>query len=188
MRSPEQFSRVLLELIPDKKFYWSLQDGVRLTPPFILLDILADVIDGMGEHQSTVYTEDVVGDINYRAKYAENRMVTVRVSFYGLFTDSSYGDCRYLTALLKTFKGRSVLHRQGLSIADISKISRVSVSGDTTPYINNYFDITLRYKSIIDVDLDPMEEVEVTHHLTVETNLESPDDEFTISGTNTYTR
>lgn len=50
MRSPEQFSRVLLELIPDKKFYWSLQDGVRLAPPFILLDILADVIDGMGEH------------------------------------------------------------------------------------------------------------------------------------------
>lgn len=185
---PQQVSKALLELTPTKKFYWAYQDGVRLTPPFTLLDILSDDIVGMGEHQSTVDTDDPESDSGYKALYAETRQATVRISFYGLFTDTSYADARYLMALLRSFKGRSALWRQGLSLADISKLGRLNVSGDTTPYINNYFDVTFRYKSVIDVDLDPMEEVEVTHYLTVETNLESPDDEFTITGTNTYTR
>lgn len=188
MRSPEQFSRVLLELIPNKPFYWSLQDGVKLTPPFILLNIIGDRIEGHGEHQSTVQTEDLTGDTNYKVTVAENRLVTVRVSFFGLFTDTSYSDCRYLSALFRSFKGRSALYRGGFSIANMSDISRVTVSTETTPCINNYFDITLRYKSINEFDLDPMEEVEVTHHLTVETDLENPDEVFTVSGTNTYTR
>lgn len=188
MQNPVQFSRVLAELTPKTKFYWAYQDGVKLTPPFTLLDILSDRIIGMGEHPSTTAPSDPDTDSGYSAKYAEQREVVVRVSFYGTFTSPSYSDARYLMALLRSFKGRSALHRQGLTYRDISDLGRVNVSGDTTPYVNNYFDITLRYKSVFEIDLDPMEEVEVTHHLTVETNLGDPDGEFTISGTNTYTR
>lgn len=188
MRDPKQFSRVIKELSPKTKFYWAYQDGLRLTPPFTLLDILSDDIVGMGEHPSTVAPRNVDRDSGYFGKYAEVREVVVRVSFYGTFTSSSYGDARYLMALLRSFRGRSALHREGLSFVSVSSLGRVNVSGDTTPYVNNFFDITLRYKSIIEVDLDPVEEVGVTHHLTVETDLGDPDDEFTITGTNTYTR
>lgn len=188
MRDPTQFSRVLRELTPQTRFYWALQDGVKLTPPFTLLDILSDDIVGMGEHPSTVAPRDADSDTEYFGKYAETREVVVRVSFYGTFTDKSYSDARYLMALLRTFKGRSALHREGLSLVSIGGLGRVNVSGDTTPYINNFFDITLRYKSINEVDLAPMEQVEVEHHLTVETDFGDPDDEFTITGTNTYTR
>lgn len=188
MRDPTQFSKVIKELMPNLKFYWSLQDGVRLTPPFTLLDIINDRILGMGEHQSTVITDDPTEQGGYYTLVSETREVTVRVSTYGTFTDSSYRDARYLEAVLRSFKGRSALFRQGLSLVNVSKLNRVDVSGDTTPYINNYFDITLGYKSIEKIDLDPMEVVEVEHQLTVETDLVNPDGEFTMTGTNTYTR
>lgn len=188
MRDVRQFSRALKELMPDIQFYWSMQEGVKLTPPFTLLDILNDEMLGMGEHSSTTAPRDPSVDADYVAPYAETREVTVRVSFYGSFNDPSYGNARYLMALFKSAKGRSALKRQGLSYAGVTQVRRVDVSGDTTAYINSYFDITLRYKSIFEIELEPMEQVEVTHHLTVETDLGDPDDVFTVTGTNIYTR
>lgn len=184
MHNYRQFSNVIKELSPNKTMYWSMQNGVKLTPPFIFLDVISDDISGMGEHSSGT-SEQVTGD--FLGDYSENREVTIRVSFYGTFTDSSYQDCRYLMALMRTFKGRSALYRNGFSLASISPLRRVDVSGDNVAYINNYFEISLRYKSINQVELDPVEEVEVTHILKVGNSLENPDDELTITGTNIYT-
>lgn len=191
MFEPAQFSRVIKELTPDTKFYWSLQDGVRLTPPFLLLDILSDELLGMGEQSSTVTSvigADGVTEERTFGTYAETREVVVRASFFGTFEDSSYRDARYLMALIRTTVGRSSLYRNGLTLANVGRLGRVNASGHTTPYINNNFDITLRYKSIIKVDLAPVEQVEVEHHLTVDNNIADPDDDYTISGANIYTR
>lgn len=188
MQDRRQFSRAFKELMPDVQFYWSGQEGVKLTPPMILFDILADDIIGSGEKPTSTAPRDVAGDTDYVGRYGETREVIVRVSFIGKFTDSTYTNSRKFMAIVKSFQGRSAFYRQGLSVANISPMRPVDVSTETTAYTNNYVDITLRYKSIFEFNLEPIEEVEVSHVLTVDDDLGTPEPDYTITGTTTITR